>query len=231
MTDDTFIAWFELRSAYGVDHADNREPICEVALTLNLPVQTPDGIVLTGSQVCTIRPADKLTDDMPVRIIPGTRIVETSSMLAAQALYSRAEYRQLVDEPTAAAIKEAKSETAAHVDAMRKRAEAVARGSEHPADLNDPNPAPQPLTGAVSFALTADERLAIDKGIEAGEIDDDATFAKWLASTPIPEVVKAVGADAILAKRVLAAEDARGDARKGLVEQLHKIVNPTEAFA
>lgn len=220
---EPFLAWFELRSDHGRDYAENLEPIREVALTLNLPRMTAGGVMPTGTQVCTIKPADALTDELLVRIIPGTRIIETSSMLTAQALYSRSEYVQLVDEPTQAYVKAANDETRAHMDAVAKRAAAVATGGEHPADINDPNPAPPPLTGAVSFAFTADERLTIDKGIEANEIDNDDDFAVWVATTTIDDLVTAAGDDRLLALRILVAEQARGDARKGLVEKLAPI--------
>jgi hypothetical protein len=226
---EDFRAWFELRSEHGVDYAENREPIREVALTLSLPQMTPGGVIASGQQVCVIRPADELTDEMPARVIPGTRIIETSSLLTAQALYSRAEYEQLVDEPTQAQVNAAKAETAAHVDATRKRADAVARGSEHPADMNDPNPAPPPLTGAVSIpgtpghALVADDRLAIDQGVAAGEILDDEAFAEWLAGSSIDDVVKAVGDDRLFALRALVAEELGDKPRKGLLGQLTPI--------
>ena len=230
MTDDTFIAWFELRPAHGVDHAGNLEPIGELALTLALPRMTPEGILATGQQVCVIRPADKLTDELLVRVIPGTRIVETSSMLAAQSLYALALFDQLVDEPTVKQIKAAQDETAAHSDAMDKRAEAVRIGEEHPPDVNDPNPAPQQLTGAVSFALNADERLMIDTSIAAGDILDDDAFAGWLAETKAADVLTAVGINPVIAKRALAAETERDEPRKGLVAELHKILTTdTEA--
>jgi hypothetical protein len=230
MTDDTFIAWFELRPEHGVDHAGNLEPIGELALTLALPRMTPEGILATGQQVCVIRPADRLTDELLVRVIPGTRIVETSSMLAAQSLYALALFEQLVDEPTVKQIKAARDETAAHGDAMDKRAEAVRIGEEHPPDVNDPNPAPQPLTGAVSFALNADERLMIDTSIAAGDILDDDSFAGWLAETKAADVLTAVGINPVIAKRALAAETERGEPRKGLVAELHKILTTdTEA--
>lgn len=231
MTQAPFVAWFELPDGIGIDHAGNAEPIREVAITLNLPQTSPAGIQMSGSQVCSIKPADKLTDDLLVRIIPDTRMIETSSMLAASALLALG-YTQLDDKPSAAKIKAAKSETAAHLQAVEQRAKAVLTGDEHPADVNDPNPAPVPAAGhaMASFHINAADRLKIDQGIEAGEIPDDEDFAKWLAETPTAEVLGAVGEDRILATRALVEEQSRGDGRKGLLEALHKIATKTEAF-
>lgn len=232
MTQASFVAWFELPSNIGIDFAGNAEPIREVAITLNLPQQTPGGIQTTASQVCAIRPADALSDDLLVRIVPDTRYIETSSMLVAQALYALG-YTQLDDKPSAAKVKAAKSETAAHMQACEQRAKAVLAGDEHPADLNDPNPVPVPPAAhaMASFHITVNDRLKIDEGIEAGEILDDEAFAKWLAETPTAEVLKAVGEDRILATRALVEEQGRGDGRKGLLVELHKIATQTEVFS
>lgn len=236
--DEKFIAWFELKPEYGIDHEDNPEPIVESALSLAIPVMLPSGRIVTGSQVCKIAPADELTDTLLVRVIPGTRIVETSSMLAAQALYSLPTYQQLIDEPTREHIKSARDATAAHHDAMARRAAMVAKGEEHPADVNDPNPVPVPAAGnttasipaSVGFALSKEDRAVIDDGVLSGEILDNDAFVAWLADTSIPAVVEAVEGDRVLATRALVAEQDRGDdARKGLVEQLTKTLTEMEA--
>lgn len=152
--DEKFIAWFELKPEYGIDHAGNPEPMVESALSLAISTMTSDGLIEVGSsQVCVIKPAEALSDDLLVRVIPGTRIIETTSMLAAQALYSLPTYQQLVDEPTRAHIKSARDATAAHENAMAQRAAQVAKSEEHPADMNDPNPVPVPAAGASTASI------------------------------------------------------------------------------
>ncbi len=231
MTQAPFVAWLTPPDSTGVDYAGNSEPLREVALTLNLPVMSPAGVLMSGSQVCSIKPAPRLTDDLLVRIVPGTRYIETTSELTAMALVASG-YVLLDDKPTAAQIKAAESETKAHIEAGEKRAAAVLAGDEHPADLNDPNPVPVPAAGhaMASFHINADDRLKIDEGIEAGQLMDDKAFAEWLQETPTPKVIDAVGEDRILATRALVAEQARGDGRKGLLEALHKIATSSEAF-
>ncbi len=231
--DQPFRAWFELRPVHGVDYADNLEPIGEVALTLNMPQMVAGGVLPTATQVCTIRPAEALSDDVLVRIIPGTRIIETSSMLCAQALYSRAEYQQLDDEPTQKQIAAAKDETAAHIDATEKRAEAVRLGIEHPADVNDPNPAPPVLaggvaiTGTVKHTFTADDRLVIDTAIGAGEIVNDEVLTDYVAKSTTADLLNDIGDNRLFALRVLIAEEARDEPRKGLIAKLSPIAEQT----
>lgn len=221
-----FLAWFELRSDHGRDYADNLEPIAELAITLNLPRRVGGDILPTGTQVCTIKPAEQLDDELLVRVIPGTRIVETSSMLAAQSLAALAIFEQ-IEKPTTKVIAAARSETAAHHDAIAKYEDLVSAGDVPAPDASDPTP-PVAMPGVVSVAFTADERLALDNAIAAGEIDHDERFAVWVAATPIDDLLTAIGDDELLAKRVLIAEEDRADARKGLVQKLRAaLINTT----
>jgi hypothetical protein len=223
------VAWFALKADHGIDYAGNLEPIQEVGVSVAVPQIVAGSVIDSGSERLIIRAHPELTDNMPIRVIPGTRIVETSNEALASVILAAGTFDQ-IEKPTQKAISEAKSETAAHVDAMDKRAEAVRLGSEHPADVNDPNPAAPILAGGVSipgtvsFRMTADDRLAIDQGIAAGEIKDDEAFAKWLTSTSITDVLADVGDDRIFALRAHVAESDRADSRKGLLDALAKIL-------
>ncbi len=146
------VAWFELRAERGVDHAENLQPIVEIGLSIALPQIVGGGDVLpTASARTVVRQAPALTDDVQVRIIPNTRIVETSTLEIASTVLATGLFDQ-IDKPTKKAIASAESETKACVQAHEKRYEAVESGdAEHPAarDIIPPgDPAP---SGAVSI--------------------------------------------------------------------------------
>lgn len=73
--------------------------------------------------------------------------------------------------------------------------------------------------------ITADEQAEITRAIEAGEILSDNDLAEYVKASTIADVVGEVGDDVLLAKRLLAAERARGDeARSTLVDKLSKAI-------
>lgn len=225
------LAWLEWPSHYGVDHAGNLEPLCEFAVHIAVPQLSPTGVVLpTGSDTTLIPVAEELGDETPIRIIPDTRIVETRDLRLASALVALGFVQ--IGQPTAKYLKDARDETAAHVDAMAKRDRQVAIGNEPAPDATDPGVAGQapPASGAVrmpstaGFAMSAEQRAEIDRAIREGDIDSDEALAAWVSSTPVGKLLEAIGDDDLLALRVHIAETDRADARTSLLEPLAKLL-------
>ncbi|HET6502104.1 MAG TPA: hypothetical protein VFG87_15215 [Amycolatopsis sp.] len=137
MPDDEFIAYFELRSEHGVDHANNLQPIVDFGLSMPAARQTSDGLILpTATERVSIQPAPNLTDELVARVIPNTRIVETIDPRVADAIRAVGLFDE-IDKPSKTAIAAAEKETRAHVDAMAARDRQVDAGGEPPPDATD----------------------------------------------------------------------------------------------
>lgn len=135
--------YFVLRDDVGVDHADNLEPLAEIGLIVGVPtaVPGPENVeIVEVPQAHSIKPADKLNDERRVRIIPGTRYVETNDALIAEGLLGHPAGKGLfveVDEPKKADIDKARKETDAHIEAMKNRDAQVQLGNEPAPDATD----------------------------------------------------------------------------------------------
>jgi hypothetical protein len=136
MPDNTESRFFELAADHGRDHADNPEPIQEVGVSIAVPTMTKGGELTEVSHGLIIGRADKLSKQLFARVIPDTRIVETSSHEVAAALLSCGQYVE-IDPPTKAVIADHEKATRAHVDAMAKRDKQVEAGNEPAPDATD----------------------------------------------------------------------------------------------
>ncbi len=77
-----------------------------------------------------------------------------------------------------------------------------------------------------AVALTGSERQDIDAAIADGTMTTDDELAESTTAGTIADVLRQVGDDKLIAKRVYIAEQARGaDARTTLLDALHKIIN------
>lgn len=134
------VAWFELASTYGIDHAGNLEPLCPFVLNIAVPQMGPGGMVLPSAADKTpVALAAKLDDSTPIRVIPDTRIIETSDLRLAAAVLALGVFDQ-IDKPSKAHIDKARKETAAHHDAMSNRGKQIAAADIEPPGINDPKP-------------------------------------------------------------------------------------------
>ncbi len=69
--------------------------------------------------------------------------------------------------------------------------------------------------------LTDDEQAEVARAVDAGEIMPDDDIAKYVQESTITDIMREAGGNVVLAKRLLAAERARGDdARSTLVDKL-----------
>ena len=177
--------------------------------------------------------ADSLSDAIHTRIVPHSRIIETSSHAVANALAAYPSLFEMIDPPTKGELKAAADETKDAREAQAIRDAAVKAGSIEAPDSTDPGGGTQPeASGAVAVprvpaVFTADERLELDRAIEAKEIDGDDRFATWVAATPVDDLMDTIathGDDPLFVKRILIAEQARADTRKTLVDKLAPIV-------
>jgi hypothetical protein len=144
MSDSRF---FVLRDEHGIDHEANLEPIQEIGLSIPNPLALSLGMEMTAKHV--ISQHAELTDDLAARVIPGTRIVETNDFIVAEALLACQQYDEFDGEPTKAAIDKARKEINAHVEAMARRDDQVAKGELEPPDAadHDVNPDNLPQAG------------------------------------------------------------------------------------
>lgn len=221
--------FFELADIYGRDEHGNLEPLADASFAIAMPFAAGNGAISVRTDVTRVGAADALTDDLPGRFIPGTRIIETSNPLLAAGILGTGVYRE-IDAPSKAAIARAVGETKAHVEARKQRDRQVALGNEPAPDSTDAQtPAPPPLTGAVAFAhtMTADDRLAIDHAIANGDLLDDTAFTGYIAESSIDDILAGVGTDRLLALRAHTVESARETPRKGLLDGLAAILTTT----
>lgn len=127
--------FFELATEHGVDPEANLQPIAEIGLSVPVPLRLKDGSTVVDSQRIVIRPADAIKDNF-ARIIPNTRIVETTSHIVMSALIGH-KLGDEVESPTKTTIAKAVKETEAHRSAGAEAARQVALGNEPPPDATD----------------------------------------------------------------------------------------------
>jgi hypothetical protein len=136
--------YFALRDEHGTDHEENLQPIVEVGLSIPNPLAAALGHDVKDKVV--IVQHDELTDELPARVIPGTRLIETNDFIVAESLLACGQYEE-VGAPTKATIEKAHKETKAHVEALKTRDALVAKGELEPPDAADhdanPENAPQ----------------------------------------------------------------------------------------
>lgn len=138
--------FLELRDEHGRDHQGNLEPLAEIGLSIPRPSTVNGDVTIIGDAGATrvaIAPApslDKVKDDdhgkLPARVIPDTRIVETTNDLIADTLLAGGLFVE-IDEPKKAKIDKAVSETKAHIAAMADRDKQVQSGNEPAPDATD----------------------------------------------------------------------------------------------
>jgi hypothetical protein len=133
---ETESRFFELADHHGRDHDNNPEPLAQVGVAIAVPTMTKAGIITDRSHGLRIEPAAALTKTTFARIIPDTRIVETTSHQVASALLACGQYAE-IDPPTKADIAAHEKRTAAHKDALAKRDAQVAAGNEPAPDATD----------------------------------------------------------------------------------------------
>jgi hypothetical protein len=133
---DTDSRFFELADQHGRDYDDNPEPIQEIGLSIAVPTMTKSGELTEISQRLTIGQAPRVTDQLFARVIPNTRIVETTSNQVASALLACGQYTE-IEPPTKKLIADQEKATRAHIDAMAKRDEQVDAGNEPAPDATD----------------------------------------------------------------------------------------------
>ena len=136
MPDNTESRFFELADHHGRDYAGNPEPIQEVGVSIATPTMTKSGTLTEVSHALVIVQAAALTEKLVARVIPNTRIIETSSHQVASALLSCGQYQE-IDPPTKAHIAKHEKATAAHIDAMTKRDEQIDAGDQPAPDATD----------------------------------------------------------------------------------------------
>lgn len=117
------------------DEVGNPMPISSVGLAVALPTMTPGGNLTEVSHAVAIGPADDLAD-LPARVLPGTRIVETCSHQIASSLVASGQYVE-IDPPSKAVIAKHTRDTAAHIDARAKRDKQIEAGHEPAPDAAD----------------------------------------------------------------------------------------------
>lgn len=223
MPDETY--WLELSTAHGIDHDGNLEPLADIGVSMIAPELNVGGVVLPGgTRAVKVTHAERIAKDGHSRLVPDARIVETRDHRVRDSLLSTGLFN-LIDPPDEKRLRSAAGETKAHRETMRRRDEQVAAGNIPAPDASDrpqPDviPGQAPLTAAV---FTADERIVIDQAIEAGSILSDEALASWVAGSPVDDIVKEVGTDALFAKRVLAAESVSAKPRKTLVDAMEAI--------
>lgn len=146
---------FELRSATGVDHAGNLEPLVDIGLSIPVPQLSSGGTVLeTASHNVKIAPGERLSREKRARILPNTRILETDDVRIAMGLEATGLFDR-IDAPTKTKIGEGEKETRAHVAALKEAADQVARGNDPAPDATDrPVPASDDEGFAVPVATT-----------------------------------------------------------------------------
>lgn len=133
------LAWFELKPEHGIDHEGNLEPIAEFGLSVAVPQLVNGDVLDTASASTVIRPQARLTDEIAVRIIPDTRIVETSNLNLASAILATGLFEQ-IERPNKTHIADAEKETRAHLNTMKQRDRAVEAGDEPAPDATDSVP-------------------------------------------------------------------------------------------
>lgn len=232
MTED-FRAWFRAHFDHDNDEAGNPTPIADLGINVPAPVLIGGHVIESAGRYVRCPVADALTDEIDSRIVPNTRLIETRSYAVANALAGFPTLFEEIDPPTRAEIKAAADETKPHREARAQRDAAVKAGSIEAPDSTDPGGGTQPVaSGAVAIprapaVFTADERLELDRAIEAGEIDGDDRFATWVAATTVDSLMDMIarhGDDPLFVKRILIAEETRADTRKTLVDKLTPIV-------
>lgn len=134
---EEFVAYYQLKPDIGVDGSGNLEPIADIGVSIAAPQMSGGDMLPTAVQIVNIKPTDSLSADVFARVIPGTRMIETTDVRVATAIHALGLFDR-VDPPTKKAIDEAKRETRAHVDAVEKAAVQVAAGNEPAPDATDP---------------------------------------------------------------------------------------------
>lgn len=122
------------------DPEGNLKPINDFGLSVATPTVSSIGLTETVHTL-SIQPQPRLTDEVRARVIPNTRYVETDDVIIAIGILDTGLFIE-VDEPKKADVDKARKETDAHIDALKKRDQAVAAGDIPAPDVNDaPNPA------------------------------------------------------------------------------------------
>ena len=185
------------------------------------------------SHSLSIKAADRL-GDLPARILPDTRIIETASSQVASALLSCGQYQE-IDQPTKKQLATAEKETKAHVAAMTRRDEAVAAGELPAPDSDDAGAISQvaptgalSVPGTIGHRLDADQRMQIDAAIAAGDIVDDDALAAHVAETNVDDLLTEASGDPLLALRMHIAESDRDEPRSTLLAALELVINGQE---
>lgn len=143
-----------------VDNGGNLEPLNNIGLTVPMPTETALGTMMEQVTV-RISPADTLTDELHVRIIPRTRMVETRLPLLAEILESAGFVR--IDEPDSTKIKSAEDETTKHEQYIEEFAAEVAKGEAPAPDVDDNPGAEPPPVAPTQAALQARGRPKAEK--------------------------------------------------------------------
>jgi hypothetical protein len=81
--------------------AEDLAPLCSESMLVAFPKKVENGEVVEDVVAIRIKPAAELTEERPARIIPGTRVIETTSHQVAAALLANGKYQE-VDPPASA---------------------------------------------------------------------------------------------------------------------------------
>jgi hypothetical protein len=129
------------------DHEGNLKPIQEVALSIPNPIALSLGLPLTDKVVISQLADGEFGDEHAARVLPGTRIVETHDFVVAEALVACGQYDE-IDQPTKKLLDDHVKETKAHLAALERRDEQVAKGELEPPDAADHDVNPDNLPAA-----------------------------------------------------------------------------------
>ena len=177
--DDLPVRYLKLRPEFEtVDNGGNLQPLQTIGLTFDREVQTPLGPMIEQTPY-DVPQAPALTDQLHVRIVPGTTIVETRLSRICDVLLNGGVGQFIeIDKPTKKELAEAAKETQPHSDYVKAYAEAVERGEEPATDIDDHVGAEPAPVAASQTELQARGRPDIDPAADTADITEpDASGA------------------------------------------------------
>src|SRR4051812_22211226 len=78
--------------------ADELAPLASESMLVAFPRKVEGGDVISDVAAITILPENELTAERPARIVPGTRVIETTDRRVSDALLANGKYQE-IDQP------------------------------------------------------------------------------------------------------------------------------------